>query len=167
LPKVCGGPFLRFQKWLFHNCLTYRRCLNQFQYTQCVPFRSDQRGLCFLLFLRNLFWLLGSDVDLFVLGRLFEISDPFSESLTDLREFPSTKNIKMMTKMTINSGIPIPNIFFLLFNVIKQAHLPPQTGRNPLQFGGSAWESNPPRTSLPVTGFEVQEAHQNLSTSKV
>ena len=33
--------------------------------------------------------------------------------------------------------------------------------------GGSAWESNPPRTFLPVTGFEVQEAHQNLSTSNL
>ena len=42
-------------------------------------------------------------------------------------------------------------------------------GVNPMAktFGGSAWESNPPRTFLPVTGFEVQEAHQNLSTSNL
>ena len=33
-------------------------------------------------------------------------------------------------------------------------------------FGGSAWESNPPETLLaPLTGFEVQEAHQDLTTS--
>jgi hypothetical protein len=32
--------------------------------------------------------------------------------------------------------------------------------------GGGAWESNPPGTLFtPHTGFEVQEAHQNLSTS--
>ena len=32
--------------------------------------------------------------------------------------------------------------------------------------GGGAWESNPPGTLFtPPTGFEVQEAHQNLSTS--
>ncbi len=33
------------------------------------------------------------------------------------------------------------------------------------QIGGSMWESNPPRTLLErVAGFEVQKAHQNLST---
>jgi hypothetical protein len=34
------------------------------------------------------------------------------------------------------------------------------------EIGGSAWESNPPETLLtPLTGFEVQEAHQDLTTS--
>ena len=35
-----------------------------------------------------------------------------------------------------------------------------------LKIGGSARESNPPETLLtPLTGFEVQEAHQDLTTS--
>jgi len=32
------------------------------------------------------------------------------------------------------------------------------------KFGGSAWESNPPKTLLmPPNGFEVREAHRDLS----
>jgi hypothetical protein len=34
----------------------------------------------------------------------------------------------------------------------------------PWEIGGSAWESNPPRTGLPPrNGFEDREAHRDLS----
>jgi hypothetical protein len=35
-------------------------------------------------------------------------------------------------------------------------------------FGGSAWESNPPKTALlPPNGFEVREAHRDSSAPRV
>ncbi len=45
--------------------------------------------------------------------------------------------------------------------IIREQFGGSKSGYKLLKFGGSAWESNPPRTVLtPYTGFEVREPHQ-------
>jgi hypothetical protein len=110
-----------------------------------------------------LFRLLGSDVDLFLIfGRLPEVSNPFSKPFTDLRKFSSAKNHQDddQDNNQLRHSYSTKHLFLLF------VHFALCSMRQATYVGGSAWESNPPRTFLPATGFEVQETHQDLSTSR-
>ena len=115
-----------------------------------------------LLFFGNLFGFFRCDVYFFfVFGRLLEIFNSFAKPFADLRQLPGTEDDQNNDQNDNQLRHSDSKHFFLLLAIASSCC---EKG-NPMHIGGSAWESNPPRTSLPVTGFEVQEAHQNLPTS--
>ena len=121
------------------------------------------------LFLRNLFSLFRSDINLFlVFGRLPEVSDPFSKPFADLREFSCTENDQDDDQDDEQLRHSYPKHPFLLLNRRGQRAERLEFLRYALCALKLA-EVHGNRTHrghlLPATGFEVQEAHQDLTTS--
>jgi hypothetical protein len=97
--------------------------------------RARQATVQGSLFLWNLFRFLWSHLDLvLIFSRLFEVSDSFSNSFTDLGELSSAKNDQDDDQDDNQLRHSYSEHFFLLL-------------RKYVELGGSAWESNPPRTS--------------------